>query len=233
MPDWFRYIDSYCERVAPGFWDEPLNAVSNVTFLFAAAFAYAYAKRRTEIPSDGPIWGLTAVASLIGFGSFLFHTYAQFWAMLVDVIPIVVFILFYLGFALTRYCGFTLRKSVAIVAGFAVFSTAVAVAVPETVLYGSVVYFPAAAALYCLWALLKYKGHVASGAMLLSASTFTVALLFRTADIPLCDAWPLGTHFLWHALNGMLLYVLLRAEADYSWRTVVAGTGKVPQPATL
>ena len=30
--DWFRYIDVYCERTAPGFWDEPLNAVSNGAF---------------------------------------------------------------------------------------------------------------------------------------------------------------------------------------------------------
>lgn len=232
MPDWFRYIDSYCERVAPGFWDEPLNAVSNVTFLFAAAFAYSYAKKHKEIPSDGPIWWLTAVASMIGFGSFLFHTYAQYWALLADVIPIAIFMLFYLGFALTRYCGYSLPVAVSMVAVFGLISGVVATTVPETLLYGSVVYFPSAAMLYILWGVLKHKKHVASGAMLLSALIFSVALVVRTADIPMCDQWPLGTHFVWHILNGTLLYILLRAEADYSWRSVV-GTAKVPQPATL
>ena len=43
--DWFRYIDIYCERTAPGFWDEPLNAVSNAAFLIAAIAAAARRRR--------------------------------------------------------------------------------------------------------------------------------------------------------------------------------------------
>jgi hypothetical protein len=29
-----------------------------------------------------------------------------------------------------------------------------------------------------------------------------------------CDALPLGTHFLWHSLNGLALYLLLRAGLE-------------------
>ena len=34
--NWSAFIDSYCERLLPGFWDEPLNAISNVAFWLAA-----------------------------------------------------------------------------------------------------------------------------------------------------------------------------------------------------
>lgn len=37
--NWTAYIDSYCERLLPGFWDEPLNAVSNLAFWLAAMVA--------------------------------------------------------------------------------------------------------------------------------------------------------------------------------------------------
>jgi len=30
-------MDGYCERVGPGLWAEPLNAVSNAAFLIGAA----------------------------------------------------------------------------------------------------------------------------------------------------------------------------------------------------
>ena len=34
--NWTAYIDNYCERLLPGFWDEPLNAISNLAFWLAA-----------------------------------------------------------------------------------------------------------------------------------------------------------------------------------------------------
>ena len=41
------YIDLYCERVGPGTWDEPLNAVTNLAFL-AAGLLLVIALRRAE-----------------------------------------------------------------------------------------------------------------------------------------------------------------------------------------
>jgi hypothetical protein len=37
-----------------------------------------------------------------------------------------------------------------------------------------------------------------------------VSLALRTADFAVCDAFPPGTHFIWHVLNATVLYVLLR-----------------------
>ena len=38
MERWTRQIDIYCERLGPGFWAEPVNALSNGAFLVAGAF---------------------------------------------------------------------------------------------------------------------------------------------------------------------------------------------------
>ena len=51
-----------------------------------------------------------------------------------------------------------------------------------------------------------------------AALLFAISLGLRTADLALCPAFPLGTHFAWHILNAVVLYVLLRtAMAARPW----------------
>jgi hypothetical protein len=38
-----------------------------------------------------------------------------------------------------------------------------------------------------------------------------MSLIFRSIDMAVCPELPLGTHFLWHLLNAVVLYLLLRA----------------------
>lgn len=40
-----------------------------------------------------------------------------------------------------------------------------------------------------------------------AAAAFAAALVFHRADRPLCTLLPTGTHFLWHALNGLTAYL--------------------------
>lgn len=47
--------------------------------------------------------------------------------------------------------------------------------------------------------------------LLKAAGIFAIALLFRTIDLMLCDYIPIGTHFLWHLFNGLLVYLVFRA----------------------
>lgn len=35
--DWFRAVNHYCERTDASYWSEPVNALSNASFLIAAA----------------------------------------------------------------------------------------------------------------------------------------------------------------------------------------------------
>jgi hypothetical protein len=41
--------------------------------------------------------------------------------------------------------------------------------------------------------------------MALGAVLLLVSLAFRTLDEPMCGRVPLGTHFMWHLLNAVML----------------------------
>ena len=95
--DWFRAVNSYCERTDAAYWSEPLNAVSNAAFLVAAALCW----RMTA--GDRGARLLVLILAAIGVGSYLFHTHARVWAMMADVLPIQAFILVYIYLATVRF----------------------------------------------------------------------------------------------------------------------------------
>lgn len=218
-------IFAYCERgLNPAFWAEPLNAISNAAFLIAAVIALMEWQRwRHDLSGrprrSGTELALILLVAVIGTGSFLFHTYATHWAMLADVIPISVFMVAYLGYALRRFVGL---RWLATLAGLGVFFVAIGYA--ETIrcngrpcLNGSVGYLPALAALALIGAWLAWRRHAAAGYVLGGAALFAISLTFRTLDRSICPQTALfagrqlGTHFLWHVCNATLLYMLLRA----------------------
>jgi hypothetical protein len=214
---WTTQIDAYCERVDPSFWAEPVNALTNLSFLLAAAFAYREVRRDGTLePGVGLLLGLMLA---IGIGSFLFHTLATRWAALADTLPITLFILCYLTLTLRRGFGLGWLWAVALGLGFLPLSGLVAAgaaAVTGGLLGGSSGYLPALAALVVCGALLRTRNTEAGRGLLVAAGLFLVSLTFRTLDQPLCPLVPLGTHFLWHLLNGVLLGYLVLLMARMS-----------------
>ena len=204
---WSTPIDLYCERLSPSFWAEPVNALSNIAFLLAAAAAFAQWRRQGA--GDGVVLALIVVVAVVGLGSFIFHTVATRGAMLLDVGPIGVFIYGYFLFALRRFLALSWATALIVFAGFIALSTGLAVYVPRSFLNGSAGYFPALAALLGIgW---MVRENPAGKALLIAAGLFVASLFFRIIDLNVCDAFPLGTHFLWHILNAAVLYAVLRA----------------------
>jgi hypothetical protein len=205
--DWSRPVDFYCERTDPSFWAEPVNAISNVAFLIAAVVAFAQWRRAGR--SDWPVLALIALTAIIGIGSFIFHTVATSGAILFDTIPIAVFIYGYLFFALRRFLGLSLVAALVLLIAFVGLSYAESAIVPEGALNGSHAYLPALAAtvLIGLITIKRTAGPLILGAGVVLAASLTL----RSIDMAVCTALPLGTHFLWHTLNGVVLYLLLRA----------------------
>ena len=203
---WSTPIDQYCERLDPSFWAEPVNALTNVAFIAAAVMALMDWRRGGS--SDRAVLALFLVVFAIGLGSFAFHTLATRGARLLDVIPIGVFIYGYFLLALRRMLGVPWVYSVVLLVAFIALSNALAIAVPREVLNGSSGYFPALGALLIIGWLLR--DNTQGRAMLTAAAIFVASLTLRIVDLAICNALPLGTHFLWHVLNAVLLYVLLR-----------------------
>ncbi|WP_424362306.1 ceramidase domain-containing protein [Methylocystis parvus] len=203
--NWHEPVIDYCERLDGRFWAEPLNAVSNAAFLVAAAAAYALLRRQGG--RDAPAAALIAVTATVGVGSFVFHTVATRGAMLLDVIPIAVFIYGYFLLALRRFFGLALAPAIAVMLAFAVASFTIDAHVKG--LNGSVAYLPALAALLSFAALLWGRRPEAAKGLAAAAATFLVSLGFRTIDRDICASFPSGAHFLWHLLNACVLWLLL------------------------
>jgi hypothetical protein len=203
---WSTPIDQYCERLGPSFWAEPVNALTNLAFIAAAVLALIDWRRAGG--GDRAVLALILVVFAIGLGSFAFHTLGTRGARLLDVIPIGVFIYGYFLLALRRMLGMSWAYSLALLVAFMVLSNGLAIAVPREFLNGSTGYFPALGALLVIGWLLQDSPQ--GRAMLIGAAIFTASLALRIVDLDICDAFPLGTHFLWHVLNAVLLYLLLR-----------------------
>ncbi|WP_234996023.1 ceramidase domain-containing protein [Streptoalloteichus hindustanus] len=213
--DWTDQIDSYCERTGPGLLAEPVNAVSNLAFL-VAAFAVWRSLQRAGRPIPASLRALVALVAVIGLGSGAFHTFATVWASAADVLPISAFMVFYLVCYLHWFWGVRWGWAWWSVPAFVLFSLTVTTLVTVTLggQRGSTGYVPALAVLAGAGvALLNSDRTLRRCAYLLvgAAGLFTVSLALRTLDEPLCAALPLGTHFLWHVLNAMVLYLVCQA----------------------
>ncbi|MSQ14961.1 MAG: hypothetical protein EXR50_03755 [Dehalococcoidia bacterium] len=208
-----QLIDLYCERLGPGLLTEPLNALTNLAFLVAAWVSWDLARRRGALGGSTAV--LLALMVSVGIGSALFHTFATTWARVLDVVPILIFQLFFLWLYLKRVLSANSSYSAMAVAGFLI--AALVGRLFPTVLNGSVTYLPALALLIGLGAY-HYKAQKEDRlALIAAAGALMLSLVFRSMDQAVCPYIPLGTHFLWHVLNGVVLYLAFRGLVS-NWR---------------
>jgi hypothetical protein len=203
--DPLRHIDNYCERIDPSFWAEPVNAITNAAFLLAALIAWREAKRLDRV--EWATASLIALIAIIGLGSFLFHTFANAWSVMADVIPIQLAILVYFYLVPVRFYdlppwagALALGASI-----FVIYLLGTGLAAAFGTMNGSVGYLATALTLAAMGAGLWVRGHPAGTGILVGMAIFAVSLTFRTVDMTVCGGFPLGTHFLWHTLNGVTL----------------------------
>jgi hypothetical protein len=204
------YIDLYCERTEPGLWAEPVNLFSNLSFVFAGVLAWRQFRNDND-PHRMSLQLLCALAVAVGIGSAAFHAFATRLAQLADVIPIALFVAVY--FLCTLRLGFRdeVRPLGVYALAFALLSVLFAILIPGQWVNGSQLYFGTLVALVFL-SFRAYKVSSEAGNCLLGASlVFLMALIFRSIDLFICELWPLGTHFLWHLGNGLVIYFCIAA----------------------
>ncbi|MBY4676947.1 ceramidase domain-containing protein [Marinobacterium arenosum] len=199
-------IDLYCERMADGLWAEPLNAVTNLAFLLAAGLSVRLARWHRQL--DAAAIMLIGLMLLIGIGSTLFHILASGWAKLADELPILLFQLVYLWLYCRELIGLQRAVSALLLLGYLGVSLAAA---QLTGLNGSLGYVPALLVLLGLAIYHLRLGQRESTLLLQACGWFLLSLTLRTLDMALCAYWPLGSHFGWHLLNGLVLYLVFRA----------------------
>jgi len=231
--NWSEPLNLYCERLGPGRWAEPLNAVSNAAFFIAALAAFVLWRRAGG--RDTPALLLILVTLAIGIGSTIFHTVATRGAILLDIIPIAIFIAGYLVLVWRRYLKFGLASAIAALVIFEVISFTLPKVTPPEFLNRSVPYFPALLMLIVVAGMVQGTARRANSPeattahwLWIAAGLFTASFFLRSIDLAVCRFFPFGTHFIWHCLNAAVLYVLLRAAIEWPRRDV---STRVSRPA--
>ncbi|RJL21554.1 ceramidase domain-containing protein [Paracoccus siganidrum] len=200
--NWLAPVDAYCERTGPDYWSEPINALTNLAFLIAALVLWP----RLRGPEMAMGRALAAVLFVIGIGSWLFHTHANQLTGLMDVLPILAFILLYVFAATRDYFGARPWIAALVTAGFIPYAAAtVPIFAMIPGLGSSASYAPVPLLILIYAALLRRRLPETARGLAIGAGILIASLTFRTLDQPLCGALPFGTHFLWHVLNAVML----------------------------
>ena len=201
-------IDIYCERVSSDLFAEPINFLSNIAFIIAFyillrrlkdfSFINKSYKRYTTI--------LTYLILLIGLGSFLFHAFGNLWSAFADTLPIMIFILFYLYLAVRFYLEQTNLVSIAALIIFLSLNILLGYAGVEEISSYLTALF--AMLLISVISLTRDEIEISRG-LFITSIIFIISLTFRQLDNFACSYMSLGTHWIWHILNAILLYSLV------------------------
>jgi ceramidase len=202
------YVDTYCERLAPGLWGEPLNALSNLAFLLAAAVLWFRYR-----PEQRYLRALVVLLALIGLGSLSFHTAATELTRVFDVLFIALFVFFYVVCFGHWFWGLPWSRAWLFAPALLLLGVAL---IPVSLLIpaGSGSYLAAGVALVGIAVALRFFGPPGTRrhwrAFGIAAVVFAVSLTLRTVDLSACAGWPTGTHYLWHLLNAVVLFLVAR-----------------------
>ncbi len=209
MLDLNIYIDNYCERIDPGLLGEPLNAISNITFFIAAYYLGKSLALREREASEADIQSryLINLVWFIGFGSLTFHVFATIWAGMLDIFPIALLILSYSYLSLRRF--FVINKYISYLAPLVIIFITLILSKIGNVTNSA--YFAALSGIILIGFIsLFYCQKKILFGMLLAAFIFSVSLTLRIFDEMLCSNIVIGTHWIWHILNSLTLYIIIK-----------------------
>ena len=202
MEGLMQQFDGYCERTDFTYWSEPVNAVTNLSFILAALIMYGRVRDR-----DMPLAvALCAITFAIGVGSYLFHTHATVWAVILDVAPIGLYILVYLYGVNTAFCGVPRLKAVGLTALYIPYALTLTPLLDGLPFFGISNFYWTVPILIFAYAI-YLRGRFPDTALNMSAGAalLCLSISLRSVDETFCAGFPLGTHFLWHILNGIML----------------------------
>jgi hypothetical protein len=211
-------MDAYCERVGTGILAEPLNAFSNVSFLLAAWAAWVLAARTGALSAG--VRALILLGASVGVGSILWHTVPTMLTLLLDIVPILIFIVWFIWLYVRNVAGARPLFAAACAAAFLVVTLLV---FPLSgVLHGALLYTPGLITTLALGVFHARERSAERFTLLAAAGVYLAALFFRTIDNEVCPVLPIGTHFLWHLLIGLVTYLAMR--------TLILGTRTTARP---
>ncbi len=204
-------IVPYCERLGPGLLAEPWNLFSNVAFFAAAGAAWLMMLSRRVCNTANVI--LLMLCLTIAIGSTLFHLHPAIWTRAFDEVPILLFQLWFLWLYFRAMMSLNRLPSTAMLVAY--ISVAMFARGYPQILNGSLVYAPALWLMAMLGVYHLRHATAERSILLVTTAIFTLSVSLRSMDMAVCSSFPIGTHFLWHVLNGLVLYLSMRTLMNH------------------
>ena len=202
MSTWFNSVDMYCERLDASFWAEPINAISNLSFIVAGFLLWRLKSPHATL--------MASLMILIGLSSFSFHTFANRLTGLIDVFSIALYLITFAWMIpkqWSRSSTFTQLGSVLLLITIIVVTQLLIGQLKPTVPWLPPGMYLGAWLTLLVYALITQSSNALAAKFLwLAVIVFPMSLLSRQLDMPLCDLTG-GSHWLWHLLNGLTLYL--------------------------
>ncbi len=204
------HIYGLCERVAEGALAEPLNVITNFAFFATAALLWRECRANSDLRGLKiyDIKLLIALIFSIGLCSSIFHLHPTPLTELLDTLVIAIFIIFFFLSVMVRIVKCKIMETFVCFMAYAGFTHILVTQFPNA-MNGSIAYLSTMTTLIFIALYLNLKRRATARAFLLAAIIGMISLFFRSIDNAVCDKIPIGTHFMWHMLNGLLIYIVM------------------------
>jgi hypothetical protein len=199
---------------------EPVNTITNAAILIAAWLAYRYVKR-SQVGFSGGLVFLLVLLVAVGVGSALWHGLRTSWALALDTLPGVLFLLVLTFLWIRQLYGWAaglLGMALMLLisgAGVGYFGKSLAAITPNLRFAPMFATVAVVGALMVAGTWAKYgRSTGVLGVTILAVGIG--AAFFRSIDLIVCPYVPFGTHFLWHiglstaACLGIVLMVWMK-----------------------
>lgn len=192
---------THCEHIMLWGVTQPLNVLSSTVFWFFAWWLYYQHRPQTWSYAFWLIVGL----EFIGWCSLIWHFTHGLVGVALDVFSVVFWLIFFSAYAWRQKAGWSYLKGTLFAIVFIALAWTLGRALNPWLAQTSAAFIPIAILMF--WAGWRdgNRWWTYSGLSLL------LATIVRVLDMPLCNAFPLGTHWLWHIGSAFSLYAAMRA----------------------
>lgn len=186
-------IFQYCENYNLWVINQPLNILSNLAFLVCAYLIH----RRYTLPAIGR---LALVTLCIGVGSIVWHSSEQYYGLVLDIIPIIIWVIMLLRIIYTNIYALSRHASTIWIIAFLILSVVTGITLEAIMPQMTGAFLPIAILAIVVGSKSGARAFYAAGAAL------GVAMVMRIIDMDICQQLPIGTHWLWHVFCAVAIY---------------------------
>jgi Alkaline phytoceramidase (aPHC). len=200
------YCDTFIAgTVEPHMWlgmHEPVNTITNAAILIAAWLAYRHIKR-SGVGFSGGLITLLVLLVGVGVGSALWHGLRTYWALQLDWIPGVLYLLVLTVLWIRQLYGWVagvlgmLAMLLLATAGVRYFGGSLAAISPNLRFVPMFATVTLTGIIMVSGSWVKYGRQTGLLGLAIIAAGLSAAVA-RSIDLLVCPYIPFGTHFLWH-----------------------------------